>query len=349
MFKQKEEIAAISANRDEPTFGNTIDALEQTGLLLDRANAVFNALTSAETNEKLQAIAKELAPLQSAHRDSILLDQTLFGRIKVVWDKRSTLVLTPEQGMLLERTYKRFVRGGALLHGPQKERLRAINSELASLSVRFGDNLLKEINQYRLVVEQRDRLAGLSETQVTAAAEAANKAGLAGKWVFTLHAPSLWPFLQFSADRELRRQLFAAYTSRGRHGEATETKGLAARTAFLRTEKARLLGHNTWADFVLEENMAGNPGKVYELLERLWGPAKAVGTSKPMSRISASNLGIGSITRRKCARPSINWTSRPYGPISSWRTCATERSGWQVSCTASPSRNSRTCRFIIPM
>ena len=276
MARQRQEVAAIAALSEAPTFANTIEALERSGRDLERANNVFSFLTGAETNDKLQALAKELAPLQSAHRDAILLDAALFKRIKAVWDARASLTLTPEQQMLLERTYKRFARGGALLDDTGKEKLRALNSELATLSVRFGDNLLKEMNTWRLVVDRREDLKGLPDNLVSAAAETARKAGLDGKWVFTLHGPSIWPFLQYCGNRELRKEIFTAYTTRGDHGDATDNKALASRTATLRTEKARLLGYQTWADFSLEENMARTPARVYDLLDQLWEPAKAL-------------------------------------------------------------------------
>ncbi|HWI56136.1 MAG TPA: M3 family metallopeptidase, partial [Bacillota bacterium] len=276
MARQQREIATLTAVAEPPTFTNTIEALEASGQLLDKVSSVFGFLTGAETNEKLQALAKELAPLQAAHRDSILLNQALFQRVKTVWENRSTCKLNPEQQMLLEKTYKRFVRGGALLDAAGKDRLRAINSALASLSVKFGDNLLKEMNSYRLVIEKKQDLAGLPERVVIGAAEAAKKAGLEGKWVVTLHAPSLQPFLQYAENRELRQQLFTAYISRGDHGDATDNKALVSRTAALRTERAKLLGYATWADFELEEKMARNPARVYDLLNRLWAPAKAV-------------------------------------------------------------------------
>ena len=157
-----------------------------------------------------------------------------------------------------------------------QERLRAINGELASLSVKFGDNLLKETNAYKLVIEQREDLAGLSDRVVAGGAEAAKKAGLEGKWVYTLQAPSLWPFLQGADDRELRRQIFTAYLTRGDHGDATDNKATLARIAALRAERAQLLGYKTHADFVLDENMAKTPARVYEFLDRLWAPAKAM-------------------------------------------------------------------------
>jgi peptidyl-dipeptidase Dcp len=276
MAQQRQEITRITASSEPATFANTIETLEASGELLDKADSVFSNLTAAETNDKLQALAKELAPLQAAHRDAIVLDEALFKRIKAVWDNRESYSLSPEQKMLLEKTYKRFVRGGALLDAAGKERLRAINSDLASLSVKFGDNLLKEMNEYRLVITNRADLKGLPEAVVSAAAETAKKAGLEGQWVFTLHAPSLWPFMQYAENRELRKQIFTAYTTKGTHSQATDNTVTAAQMAALRAERAKLLGYATWADFVLEENMAKDPAGVYGLLNSLWGPAKAI-------------------------------------------------------------------------
>ena len=212
----------------------------------------------------------------AAHRDDIRLDPALFPRVKAVWDGRAGLTLDPDQKKLLEDTWKDFVRGGALLPKEGQERLRAINGELATLSVKFGDNLLKETNAYRLVIDKKEDLAGLPERVVAGGAEAAKKAGLEGKWLFTLQAPSLWPFLQCAENRELRRQIFTAYTTRGDHGDATDNKATLARIAALRAERAQLLGYKTHADFVLDENMAKTPARVYGLLDRLWTPAKAV-------------------------------------------------------------------------
>jgi len=238
--------------------------------------SVFSNLASAETNDALQAIQKKVAPMLAAHRDDIRLDPDLLKRVKAVWDGREGLSLDPDQKKLLEDAWKDFVRGGALLPQEGQERLRAINAELAGLSVKFGDNLLKETNAYKLVIEKKADLAGLSDRVVAGGAEAATKAGLEGKWVYSLQAPSLWPFLQGADDRELRRQIFTAYVTRGDHGDATDNKATLARIAALRAERAQLLGYRTHADFVLDENMAKTPARVYEFLERLWAPAKAV-------------------------------------------------------------------------
>ena len=280
MAAQKREVEALAARTDAPTFANTIEALEASGKLLDRVQGVFQNLTSAETTDGLQAIAKQVAPLLAAHNDDIVLDETLFRRVRAVWDGREASPLDPEREMLLEKAWKRFVRGGALLSKEQKDRMRAVNEELAGLSVKFGDDLLKEMNAWRLVVERKDALAGLGERELAGAAEAAKKAGLEGRWVFTLHAPSLWPFLGNAENRDLRKQMFTAYITRCDHGDATDSKKTLTRIAVLRAERARLLGYATHADFVLDENMAKTPAKVREFLDRLWTPAKRVAAAE---------------------------------------------------------------------
>jgi peptidyl-dipeptidase Dcp len=276
MAEHRRDVEAIARNPAPPTFANTLEALDGAGLLLEKATTVFQNLSSAETSDALQAIQREVAPMLAAHRDDIYLDPALFQRVRAIWDARATLTLEPDQQKLLEDAWKDFVRGGALLPREGQERLRKINTELAGLSVRFGNNLLKETNAYGLVIERTEDLAGLSERVVAGAAEAATKAGRDGKWIFTLQAPSLWPFLQGADNRDLRRQIFTAYVTRGDHGGETDNKSTLSRIAALRSEKARLLGYKTHADFVLDRNMAGTPARVYEFLDRLWVPAKAL-------------------------------------------------------------------------
>ncbi|HPQ15154.1 MAG TPA: M3 family metallopeptidase, partial [Bryobacteraceae bacterium] len=251
--EQRREVQAISANPEPPTFANTIEALDASGELLDKVYAVFSNLTSAETNDRLQEVARQVAPMRAALQDDILLDQRLFARVKAVWEKRDELNLNAEQRKLLEETYKDFVRGGANLSEDHKKRFREINAELSVLSVRFGDNLLKETNAYQLVIEDKADLAGLPEAIVSAAAEAARAAGQPGKWVFTLHAPSIWPFLSYAENRELRRQIFTAYIKRGDNGNEYDNKQILARIAALRAERAKLLGYPTYAHYALEE------------------------------------------------------------------------------------------------
>lgn len=276
MKRQKAEIAKIAAHTKPATFANTVVALDATGGFLARVGAVFYLLSGAETSEALQAVDAKVKPLLAGHADDVYMNEGLFRRVRAVYDQREKLALDTEQKMLLERTYRRFVRGGANLDAAGKERLRAVNAELSSLTVTFGDNLLKETNAFRLVVDHEAALAGLPPGQVAAAAETARDAGLEGKWVFTLKGPSLWPFLESARDRDLRRQILTAYTERCNHGGETDNKAVFARLAALRVEKARLLGYPTWADFILDDYMAKKPAAVYALLESLWAPALEV-------------------------------------------------------------------------
>jgi peptidyl-dipeptidase Dcp len=270
------EVEEIVQSAEPATFANTVEALDGVSELLDRVEGVFQNLRSAETNDRLQEIARQVAPLTSALADDILLNDRLFGRVKAVWQERATLPLDAEQRKLVEETYKDFVRGGANLAPDGKTRLRAINEELAVLTLQFGDNVLKETNDYRLVIDRKEDLAGLPGTVVRAAAEAARQGGLEGKWVFTLQAPSIWPFLSYAENRDLRRQVFTAYIQRGDHGNRQDNKATLVRIAALRAERAKLLGYADHASFVLEERMAKKPEQVYRLLDQLWKPALAV-------------------------------------------------------------------------
>ena len=211
--------------------------------------------------------------MRSKHRDDIVLNEKLFQRIKAVYEQRDELNLDTEQDRLLEETYKTFVRGGANLNEQDKAALREINKELSLLSVQYGENVLKENKSFELVIDKEEDLAGLPETLVTGAKEAAEERGHAGKWVFTLHRPSINPFLQYSEKRELREKIYKGYINRGNNDNELDNKDNAAKIAALRVKRANLLGYETHADYVLEENMAKNPEGVYDLLNRLWEPS----------------------------------------------------------------------------
>ncbi|MBM4168106.1 MAG: M3 family metallopeptidase [Ignavibacteria bacterium] len=271
--EQRKEVDIIANSTEPPMFANTIEALDATGELLSKVSAVFGNLSSAETNDNLQAIARRITPLTSALRDDIMLNEKLFARVKAVWEQRDKLKLRADQIRLLEETYKNFVRSGANLTPQQKERLRKINEESSLLSLRFGENLLKETNNYRLVIEKKEDLAGLPDGVIAAAADAAKSAGMEGKWVFTLHAPSIWPFMTYAENRDLRRQIFTAYIMRGDQGNERDNKSLLVKIAALRAERAKLLGFPTHAHFVLDNRMAKTPENVYGLLNRLWPAA----------------------------------------------------------------------------
>ncbi len=268
--ERKKEVEAIASNPAAPTFANTVEVLENGGLALAKVSNVFFALTGAETNDALQAINKEVAPKLSALRDDVLLNEKLFARVKTVREAKEKLTLTVEQAKLLEETWKDFVRGGANLGADEKKRFREINQELSVLGLRFADNLLKETNGFKLVIDRKEDLAGLPPAVVSAAADAAKAAKLEGKWVFNSQAPSIFPFLTFAENRDLRKKFLDGYTSRADHGDALDNKATLSRIAALRSERALLLGYKTHADFVLEENMAKTPAGVYGLLNRIW-------------------------------------------------------------------------------
>jgi peptidyl-dipeptidase Dcp len=274
--RQKAEVAAIAETKDAPSFENTLVALDLSGQFLDRVGAVFFNLTGAETNPKLQAVNREVMPLMSAHRDDIQLNAKLYQRVKTLWEGRAGLKLAPDQARLLERSYKGFVRAGAALTPAQQVRMRAINTEQARLGVDFGDRLLKATKAFQLLIDQPADLAGLSEGTRLAAAGAAKKAGRDGKWLFNLDGPSIWPFLEYAQNRELRKRLLTGYLERCNDGGETDTNAIVAKVAALRVEKAQLLGYSNWADFVLEENMAKDPKGVYGLLDQIWKPSLAV-------------------------------------------------------------------------
>ena len=271
--EQQKEMEAVVQGPETATFENTVEALDRSGLLLRRVSSVFDVLNESMTNDEMQSIAKEAAPLRSQHRDNILLNAMLFERVKSVYEQKDSLNLTAEQSMLLDRTYKEFVRNGAILDEEKKARLREINQELSLLTLKFGENILKEDNRFEMVIENEEDLAGLPEAVIQGAAEAAKERKHTGKWVFTLHKPSLIPFLQYSDKRELREKIFKAYINRGHNEDELDNKGILARIAALRVERANLLGYKTHADFQLELNMAKKPENVYKFLDQIWKPA----------------------------------------------------------------------------
>jgi peptidyl-dipeptidase Dcp len=274
--QNRKEIDAVINNPQPPTFANTIEALEYSGELLSKVQGAFGGLQSADTTPELQSINREVTPLLSAMRDEIRLNDKLFRRIKAVYDGRAASKLTPIQTRLVEEVYKGYVRSGANLDPARKELLKKINAELSMLSLKFGDNQLHDTNAYRLVIDKQEDLKGLPPSVVATGAAAARAAKMPGKWVFTLQAPSIWPFLQYADNRELRGQIMSAYASRCDHNDEWDNKKIVSRIAALRVERSQLLGYKTYADFVLEENMAKTPAAVYGLLNQLWTPARNV-------------------------------------------------------------------------
>ena len=273
MKQQNEEIKRIVENNQLPTFENTMEAYDYCGRLLTDVSYVFYAITGANTNDSLQAIKKEITPILSTHYDNITLNPALFKRIKVVYDSRSKLKLSAEQAKLLEKTYRYFIRNGSGLDTAKQSRLREVNKQLASLTVKFGDNLLKETKSFKLILEKKEDLAGLPQSLMDAAADDAKKAKLEGKWLFTLDNASIMPFLTYADKRDLREKILKAYATRGNNNNANDNKDVMKQLINLRVEKANLLGYKTFANLQLEERMAKTPEKAYELLNKLWTPA----------------------------------------------------------------------------
>ncbi|MDD8015801.1 MAG: M3 family metallopeptidase [Acidobacteriota bacterium] len=271
--RHAEEIQSIVENPASPSFADTIEALDRSGIFLSEVTSVFGVLQGADTNPELQDLARQTEPLLAAHRDDINLNARLFRRVKAVYEARAGLDLNQEELYLLENTYKNFVRSGALLDDDSKGRLREINKELSLLSLRFGENLLAETNDFKLVIEDRARLAGLPPSLISMAGEAAKQAGHDGKWIFTLQAPSWIPFLQYSENRALRETVQRAYVMRGDRDNGHDNKDGIRKIVALRGERARLLGYASHAHFVLENNMARNPETVNAFLKKLWDPA----------------------------------------------------------------------------
>jgi len=267
---QLAEIDKIINNKEKPTFENTIEALNYSGELLHKVSMVFFNMSSSLTNDSIQEIEKNISPKFAKHNDDILLNEKLFSRIQHVYEHKNTLELSPEQNMLLESIYKDFSRKGAKLSKTEKEELRKINEEIASLQVNFSQNILKETNNYKLVIINEEDLAGLPESVIAAAAE---KAGEKGKWVFTVDKPSMIPFLQFSEKRDLREKIFNAYINRGDNNNEFDNKNNVEKIVNLRIKRAHLLGYNSHAEFVLDDRIAKKPENVYNLLDQIMEPA----------------------------------------------------------------------------
>jgi peptidyl-dipeptidase Dcp len=274
--EHEKEIDSIVTREEKPTFKNTVEALDLSGNLLKEVNLIFNNLLSANTNEEMRKLAKEIAPLNSNHNDNILLNTKLFARIKTVYDDRENLNLNTEQYTLLDKTYKNFTRGGANLNDPDKEKLRKINEEISVLSLSFNDNVLSEINKFKLIIEDEEDLAGLPADVIKTASETAKEMELERKWVFTIHKPSMIPFLQYSEKRELREKIFNAYINKCDNNDELDNKDIIKKLIKLRYKKARLLGYKDYATYVLELNMAENPENVYALLNKIMDKALAV-------------------------------------------------------------------------
>lgn len=271
--QNKAEIEAIITHKDVPTFENTIEALDHSGMLLERVSGVFFNILEADGSDEMNQIAEEISPKLSELSDGILLNDTLFQRVKAVYDQKEKLNLNAEQMRLLEETYKAFVRNGALLSPEQKERLKAINQELALLSLKFGNNVVDETNAYQLFVSDIDSLKGLPQSALDAAKEEAEAAGRKDAWLFTPKRTSFTPVLQYCENRDLRRELLMAYTTRGNHDNEFDNKAVIVKTMKLRIEKAQLFGYSCPADYILADCMAKDSKTVDAFLQSVWEPS----------------------------------------------------------------------------
>ena len=272
MKMHNEEIAAIVESEEEPTFENVILAMDNAGVKLYELNLIFGMLSSSDLDDKMQEVQNTMMPRIEEHYNSIMLNDKLFERVKVVYDKRKSLKLDELQMRLVEKTYNDFVRSGALLSGEAKERLMKINAELSELSIRFGNNLLKENGSFFIELND-EQVKELPEGVRNQAREAAEAMGKKGSYVFTLDKPSMLPFLTYSKNRDLRRELYNGYTMRCNNDNEYDNKQLAEDMARLRVEKANLLGYKSYSHYVTADQMAGNPAAVYKLLEEVFEPA----------------------------------------------------------------------------
>lgn len=269
------EIKAIVNNPEEPTFDNTILALDNSGKLLGKVSYVFGALSECLNDSAMEKIAEVAYPMLSAYSDEVSMNDSLFIRVKALYDKKDSLGLNTAQLRLLEKNYKSFVRNGALLSPEQKDSLKEINQQLATLNLNFSTNILKETNKWELVVDNEADLSGLPESSIAVAAEEAEARGMKGKWVFTLHAPSRLPLLTYADKRELREKMYKGYTSLASNDNEYNNDANINAILKLRTQKARLLGFNSFADYQLDNVMAKTVAAAEDLLMKIWKPAIA--------------------------------------------------------------------------
>ncbi len=289
--EQNDEINEIVNNPEAATFENTVAAFDASGSDLRKVSGVFFNFTEANTNPEIVKIEEEIAPKLASHNDNIMLNADLFGRVKTVYDNyngdnaTTNAPLNQEQKALLDKIYKDFVRGGSELNAEDQKKLRKVNKKLAVLYPKFGSILMNEINNYYMLIEDEADLSGLPQSVINGAAEVATTKGHEGAWAFTLDKPSWIPFLQYSDNRELRKELYTAWMNRGT-SEKYNTTPIIKEILVLREQKAKLLGYNNFAEYAIDKNMAKTPENVYELLMGLWEPALA------KSKEEAANLEV---------------------------------------------------------
>ena len=275
MAEHLEEVGAIVSQEAAPTVENTLVPLERSGQILNRVSRVFYALRSAHTNDAINEIEAEIAPRLAAHQDQILLNGELFARVKALYDNRESLDLDPETLRLVEESHRDFVRAGAELSEEQQETLRAINQEIAELQTQFSQNVLNEVNESFTVVDTREELAGLTEAQIEGAADEAGARDLTGKFVIPMVNTTQQPLMSALENRELRERMLTASMSRGNRGGEYDNREIVSRTVTLRAQRAALLGYETHADYILDNQTAKTVAAVNERLASLTPPAVA--------------------------------------------------------------------------
>ncbi|MDO1499763.1 M3 family metallopeptidase [Winogradskyella maritima] len=296
--RAKAEIDAIAQNKEGPTFQNTIEALDYSGEELDRLSSIFFNLNSAETSDTIQKIAQEVSPWLSDFSNDITLNEDLFKRVKSVYDSKSELHLTTEQQTLLDKKYKGFSRNGANLNESDKEKLRAIDKKLSQLKLKFGEHILAETNRYKMHLTNEDDLAGLPDGSKEAAKQRAEAGGKEG-WLITLDYPSYIPFMTYADNRELRKKLSIAFGRKGFQNDELDNQDIVLDIAKLRNQRAKLLGYNTHAHFVLEERMAETPDNVKSFLNELLDKAKPAAEDefKTLSAFAKETGGIETLQK----------------------------------------------------
>lgn len=272
MKEQLAEVDAIANNKEAATFENTIVAFEKSGALLEKVEGVFYTLAGAHTNDSLQEVQKDISPKMAAHNDDIYLNAAFYQRVKTLFDNKDSLGLTGEQAKLLENYHNEFVKSGAALNDAEKTKMRAINERISELQVQFEQNVLNDENKFELLLDEKD-LDGLPESVKQAGAEAANEKGYEGKYLFTPHRPSLYPFITYSKNRELREKLKKGYLMKGNNDDENDNKEILKEIVNLRLEKANLLGFDSHAAYALQDRMLNKPKMVYDLLDKVWPAA----------------------------------------------------------------------------
>lgn len=293
----KERIEALKTNKDAPTFENTVTALESASELVDRVSLIYGNLETANADEALQALAKDFYPLLSTFGSDVTLDPAIFARVKAIYDARATLKLDQEQAQLLEKTYLSFVRNGALLDEKAKERVRQIDQELAVLSPKFSENVLKATNAFEMWITDMKELEGVPEGAMEAAAAAAEAKGKKGQWLFNLQMPSYMPIAYYAKNRALRETMWRAYSSRA-FGDEFDNQDTIKKTVTLRKERAQILGYKTHAEFVLVERMAKDPATVQQFLDRLLKASKPA-AQRDLDEVKAFAKEIDGLTELK--------------------------------------------------